>query len=135
MSRGKIKVVVEGPNQFAFHEALPEKVSAGLIRIRVETIGLCASDAKIVMENHPFAQYPLILGHEFSGKVLEVGGGCTIRTGYRVAVFPLLAFPNKEELNSLEKNLISSSKRNFGQCDLSSCFGKSVKKHFSICHQ
>jgi len=52
----------------------------------VKNIGFCASDVKILRGKHPFAKYPLIPGHEFSGEVTEVGDGCTFKKGDRVAV-------------------------------------------------
>jgi len=83
-------IVVEGPYEYKVVEVGPERISEDAARIRVKKIGLCASDLKIIQGTHPFAQYPLIPGHEFSGEVLEVGKGCTtLRPGQKVVIFPL----------------------------------------------
>ncbi len=53
---------------------------AGEILIRVEAVGICGSDVHIYewTPGYEFLTkyFPLILGHEFAGEVVEVGGGC-----------------------------------------------------------
>ncbi len=81
-----------GPERMEFRE-LPEPVPGpGEALIRVKSVGVCASDShrylhgKLGDEEMPG---PLILGHEFSAEVVEVGQGVTaVRPGDRVAVEP-----------------------------------------------
>ena len=57
--------------------------------IQVRAAGICNSDlARVSKANVP--QLPLVLGHEFSGVVVEVGEGCEVRPGTRCTVYPLL---------------------------------------------
>ncbi|MDR2157362.1 MAG: galactitol-1-phosphate 5-dehydrogenase [Clostridiales Family XIII bacterium] len=62
----------------------------GEIKIKVRFSGICGSDIPRAL--HGGARfYPIVLGHEFSGDVVEVGGGVTnVRIGDRVAGAPLL---------------------------------------------
>ncbi len=62
----------------------------GTIKIRVRVSGICGSDIPRVLENGVHF-YPIVLGHEFSGEVVEVGEGVTrIKVGDRVSGAPLL---------------------------------------------
>src|SRR5688500_2916464 len=69
----------------------PGAPQAGEVLLRVRSTGICGSDL------HPYENgamgdtllgSPLILGHEFSGVIEDVGGGVTLQTGTRVAVDP-----------------------------------------------
>ena len=46
----------------------------GYVLIRIEAAGICGSDLKIYDDEHPYYP-PVILGHEFSGEIVEVGSG------------------------------------------------------------
>jgi L-iditol 2-dehydrogenase len=61
-----------------------EKPSAGRgqMVVRVMASGLCGSD---VMEWYRRHKVPLVLGHEVSGEVVEVGDGVKYRVGQRVS--------------------------------------------------
>lgn len=66
------------------------KVSAGMVKIRVKASGICGSDIPRVL-HHGVHFYPIVLGHEFSGDVVEVGEGVTkVKVGDRVSGAPLL---------------------------------------------
>lgn len=59
--------------------------------IKVSYAGICGTDMMIYHGLHPRAKAPLILGHEFSGVVEEVGENEHIKIGDKVAVEPLLS--------------------------------------------
>ena len=66
------------------------KVTKGTVKIRVRYSGICGSDIPRVL-NHGVHFYPIVLGHEFSGDVVEVGEGVTkVKVGDRVSGAPLL---------------------------------------------
>jgi L-iditol 2-dehydrogenase len=50
------------------------KVKEGYILLKVSAAGICGSDIKIYDDEHPYFP-PVILGHEFSGEIIEVGPG------------------------------------------------------------
>ena len=58
------------------------------VLVRVAACGVCGSDRAIFAGNHPSA-VPVVLGHEFSGTVVECGALVTgLETGARVTVDP-----------------------------------------------
>lgn len=62
----------------------------GTVKVRVRACGICGSDIPRVFENGAHS-YPIVLGHEFSGDVIEVGEGVTrIHVGDTVSGAPLL---------------------------------------------
>jgi len=64
------------------------------VLLDVEVIGMCGSDIHYYRTGRiggMVVQYPFIVGHEFSGRVLEVGSSVTnVKVGQRVAVDPLI---------------------------------------------
>jgi (R,R)-butanediol dehydrogenase/meso-butanediol dehydrogenase/diacetyl reductase len=78
----------------------PDGLSGHEILVRPRTVGICGTDLHEFMAGpivtpsapHPLtgAQNPQILGHEFSGDVVDVGPDVrTVRPGDRVAIMPL----------------------------------------------
>ena len=70
-------------------EAVPDPVpGSGQVLIRIAAAGLCGTDHRIWKGDRQVG-YPLIMGHEFVGRVVGVGGGAgRLRGGERVAVEP-----------------------------------------------
>ncbi len=65
------------------------QVKPGYVKVKVKVCGICGSDVPRVLgdESH---YYPNVLGHEFSGDVVEVGEGVTnVKVGDRVSGAPL----------------------------------------------
>lgn len=68
---------------------VPE-VRPGTVLIRVKATGICGSDVPRVL-HHGAHAYPIVLGHEFSGDVEQIGAGVSrIRPGMRVTGAPLI---------------------------------------------
>lgn len=64
----------------------------GEVLIKVEAVGLCGSDLHLFLGLHAFRKPPVILGHELSGTVCELGEGVTkFQVGDRVTVNPSLS--------------------------------------------
>lgn len=60
------------------------------VLIKVTSAGICSSDLEIAAGKHPFAKYPLIIGHEFGGIVEAAGEGVThVKAGDKVTVDPV----------------------------------------------
>ncbi len=72
-------------------EEVPEPVPApGEVVVRVEACGICGSDVQIanVPPGHPSTP-PVVLGHEFVGRITAVGDAATgVEIGQRVVVDP-----------------------------------------------
>lgn len=66
------------------------EVRPGTVKVHVRATGICGSDVPRVLHNGAHF-YPIVLGHEFSGDVVEVGEGVTsIKVGDTVSGAPLL---------------------------------------------
>lgn len=78
--------------------ALDEPLGAHDVRIRIHTVGICGSDVHYYQHGRigPFVvKEPMILGHEASGTVIEIGGAVTtLRPGDRVCMEPGIPDPN-----------------------------------------
>ena len=82
--------VVVANEDVQYQEIEGPKVTKGTVKIRVRYSGICGSDIPRVL-NHGVHFYPIVLGHEFSGDVVEVGEGVTkVKVGDRVSGAPLL---------------------------------------------
>ena len=66
------------------------KTEEGQVKVKVAVSGICGSDIPRVHHNAAHF-YPVILGHEFSGIITEIGSGVkNIKVGDRVAGVPLI---------------------------------------------
>jgi L-iditol 2-dehydrogenase len=70
--------------------ATPRCTRTDDVRIRVNVAGLCRTDLYVAQGRIPVRE-PLILGHEFSGTVLEAGSAAPFAAGERITAIPLLA--------------------------------------------
>ncbi|MDF7639462.1 galactitol-1-phosphate 5-dehydrogenase [Lactobacillus sp. ESL0791] len=62
----------------------------GEVLVQIKAAGICGSDIPRVFVNGAY-HFPTVLGHEFSGKIVETGKNVDSKMlGSRVAVFPLL---------------------------------------------
>ena len=68
----------------------PASPGQGEVLVTVERVGLCGSDIHLFSGDHPYSNYPLIQGHEFSGVIAEIGPdvGASPALGDRVAIEP-----------------------------------------------
>lgn len=83
-------VVVYGTGDVRYEEYPEPQVTAGTVKIRVKACGICGSDIPRVWKNGAHS-YPIILGHEFSGYVTELGSGVEhINVGDHIAGVPLI---------------------------------------------
>lgn len=65
-------------------------VTEGMVKIKVAVSGICGSDIPRVLHNGAHF-YPIVLGHEFSGEVVEIGNHVTkVKVGDRVTGAPLV---------------------------------------------
>ncbi|MFX1247143.1 MAG: zinc-dependent alcohol dehydrogenase family protein [Promethearchaeota archaeon] len=64
--------------------------------VKINYCGICGTDLHIYQGQVPFVKYPLIGGHEFSGKVKSIGSNVTeFSIGDRIAVNPNLSCKDK----------------------------------------
>jgi 2-desacetyl-2-hydroxyethyl bacteriochlorophyllide A dehydrogenase len=61
------------------------------VLIRVRRVGVCGTDFHIFRGKQPYLSYPRLIGHEFSGEVIEAPPDKGLVPGDRVAVMPYLS--------------------------------------------
>lgn len=82
-------LVYTGPNNVEVKDVPVPTSKAGSVKVKMKYCGICGSDIGIALGTHPRAKAPLILGHEFSGEVVE--DGKKFKKGDRVVAYPLLS--------------------------------------------
>jgi len=82
---------VPEPGVIRYREVPDPVAGLGEVVIRVSRIGICGSDVHVFRGKHPLVSFPLVQGHEFSGRVDSVGAGVAIAAGTLVTVMPATA--------------------------------------------
>ncbi len=84
--------VLNGPGDLTLEERPEPHAGAGEVVVRVASVGVCGSDTHYFDHGRIgrfVVEQPLVLGHEASGEVVEVGAGVTgLRRGQRVSLEP-----------------------------------------------
>ena len=84
-------IVVEKPFEIRIAEVEKPRITRGdEVLIRVISGGICGSDIGIYNGTNSLATYPRIIGHEYGGRIEEVGPEVTgLRPGDVVGVDPV----------------------------------------------
>ncbi len=67
-------VVVDGLNEFSVQDVNLDPPKVGEVRVKMVATGVCRSDWSIVSGTIP-TEFPIVLGHEGAGIIVEVGEG------------------------------------------------------------
>lgn len=78
-----------GPGQITFVDLPSRPLTAGQLRIRIASSGICGSDMAALRGANPFMRFPVVPGHELSGTVAETAAGSQFKVGERVFARPL----------------------------------------------
>jgi L-iditol 2-dehydrogenase len=72
-------------------EDVPDpEIPYGWVRVKIKAVGICSSDIGRALDGSAY-HYPIVLGHEMAGVVVEAGEGADPSlVGLRVAVTPLI---------------------------------------------
>ncbi|MGI8909167.1 MAG: zinc-dependent alcohol dehydrogenase [Rubrobacteraceae bacterium] len=89
MADGMAAFVWHGDSEVAVEEVPRPRATAGWALVDVAFAGICGTDLHICAGEHPRAEAPLVLGHEFVGTLHSDADG--LAAGQPVAVEPLLA--------------------------------------------
>ncbi|MCV0427701.1 MAG: zinc-binding alcohol dehydrogenase family protein [Roseibium sp.] len=67
-------VVVE-PGVFRIESRdLPEAAPEGWVLVDIAAVGICGTDYHVLEGKHPFLNYPRVIGHELSGRIVNDSG-------------------------------------------------------------
>ena len=82
--------VLNGIDQLDYIEVDKPKLKSGWALVQVVAAGICESDIPRIFKTGTY-HFPTIPGHEFAGKIVEVGSKADPGLkGKRVSVFPLI---------------------------------------------
>ncbi len=83
-------VIFPAPNRITIEQVADPHCEADEVIVQVAQVGICGTDLHIY-RNEYLSTFPLIAGHEFTGRIVEVGKQVTrLHCGERVAVDPNL---------------------------------------------
>ncbi|MGV3487569.1 MAG: zinc-dependent alcohol dehydrogenase [Tuberibacillus sp.] len=82
-------VMIDKPYSVVITDVEPAPLEENEVRIQVKAAGICGSDIHAYKGLHPFRKPPVIIGHEISGEVVEIGSAVTrVKVGDKVTVEP-----------------------------------------------
>jgi len=81
-------IYLTGPNEFSLKEVEDPIRKRDEVLTQVRMTGICGTDVHLLRGRNPFAQYPLIPGHEFMGEVIRAPAKSKLKKGDKVTVFP-----------------------------------------------
>ncbi len=77
------------PGKIEFRDISVPEVKEGQILIEVMRIGICGSDIHVYHGKHPYTPYPVVQGHEVSGRIEKIGPGVSgFEVGDKVTIQP-----------------------------------------------
>jgi 2-desacetyl-2-hydroxyethyl bacteriochlorophyllide A dehydrogenase len=84
-------LVCQRPGELSLVERPDPKPLPGEVLLRIRRVGICGTDYHIYEGNHPFLEYPRIMGHELSAEVVEAPRASPLKPGELVIVNPYIA--------------------------------------------
>lgn len=82
--------VLYGNEDIRYDEFKTPETLPGTVKVRIQATGICGSDVPRVLHNGAHF-YPVVLGHEFAGDIVEIGEGVTgFSVGDTVSGAPLV---------------------------------------------
>jgi L-iditol 2-dehydrogenase len=104
------QVVMTAPGKIVINEVPVPKVSGDQVLVDIAYIGVCGSDIHVYLGKHPYTSYPVVQGHEVSGKVVAIGESVkNVKVGDRVTIEPQVAcgtcYPCTQGLYNICNNL------------------------------
>lgn len=83
------QAIMTAPGKITFADVEKPVLNPGQVLIKIMRIGVCGSDIHVYHGKHPFTTYPVVQGHEVSGRIVEVFSDVkTFVPGDKVTVQP-----------------------------------------------
>ncbi|WP_152658090.1 zinc-binding dehydrogenase [Oceanobacillus sp. CFH 90083] len=82
-------ITYAGKEKLSLKELSVPQITAGEALVKVNYGGICGTDMMIYAGVHPRAKPSLVMGHEFSGEVIEMNSESPFKIGDKVAVNPI----------------------------------------------
>lgn len=88
-------MVVTAPGKMDMQEFSLPVTPADHVLVKSTVTSVCATDLKVFKGQTPFAQFPLVMGHEIAGKVIEIGSEARqwyqFKAGDKITIEPYIA--------------------------------------------
>jgi threonine dehydrogenase-like Zn-dependent dehydrogenase len=88
-------MVVTAPGQMELQEFELCKTPKDHVLVKTTVTSVCSTDIKIFKGHTPVSRYPLVMGHEVAGKVVEMGSEAAqwydFKAGDRITIEPYIA--------------------------------------------
>ena len=100
-----LKAVLTKPKTFKLVECKVPKINKDEVLVKVIDAGICGSDIDIFIGENKFIEYPVSLGHEFVGEIVETGRGVRkFKVGDFITAEPIITcgkccYCNKKDYN------------------------------------
>ena len=89
MSTKMKAAVLNGPYNLVIEHVDKPEAKAGEVLVKVRATGICGTDIETYHGKYP-VKYPLIMGHEAAGEVVQVGEGVKkVRVGDKIVIDPI----------------------------------------------
>ena len=126
-------VVYEGPEIMTYKDVPDVFPKKNEVKLQVRACGICGSDVHGYLGITGRRIPPLIMGHEFSGEVVELGEGVTdLKVGDRVAAYPL-DFCGECEMCKKGDVHLCLNKRAFGVLTVDGAFADYICVPAKVC--
>ncbi|HZK04573.1 MAG TPA: alcohol dehydrogenase catalytic domain-containing protein [Actinomycetaceae bacterium] len=100
---------LQAPNRYRIIELPDPEPGPGEIVIEVDASGICGTDLRIVEGDYGHISFPLVIGHEFGGRVSSIGDGVSgLAVGDLVGADPNIYCGNCEWCNKRAFNLCAN---------------------------
>ncbi len=119
-------IVYEGTNHLTYRDVPDVIPKKGEVKIRIKSCGICGSDVHGYLGITGRRIPPMIMGHEFSGEIVELGPGvenCAV--GTRVAVYPV-DFCEQCEMCKSGNVHLCYNKKAYGVLDVDGAFAEYI---------
>ena len=123
-----ISLVLIKNKKFKIINKTLKKIKRDHCRLKILASGICASDIPRAYDSMAY-HYPLVLGHEFVGKITEIGKSVTkFNRGDIVSAFPLVPCCLNEKTVNICENC---NEQKFNLCNNYSYYGSRVDGSFA----
>jgi alcohol dehydrogenase len=68
-------LVLHGPRDMRFEDVQDSNPQAGWVKLKVRYVGICGTDKAVYNGSYRLRRLPIVLGHEVSGEVVDIGEG------------------------------------------------------------
>ena len=83
-------IVCNQPGEIKVEDRPVPEIDNGDILVKVRRVGICGTDFHIFSGEHPYLEYPRIMGHELSGEIERAHAGSRFTAGDTVIINPYL---------------------------------------------